>query len=524
MKWNRHSKSPQSVLRIFVHSPRGSKDTDEELTSDSLNKNQMSVGIHLGPKTVDVSSATWPKMKRSESGSGDIDVARIVRPQTATLERPRILDVTLLGKIDMSLTRKGLLSISNLCIAPLDNMQTSRDAKRNSTCNRENRHGGKTRKWNTSRRSMDDKDRTKQLKNKYNINGRKTDDSWDDEENSVSESSLGVRKVSAATAVSRSPSRGTPVKQGHRDKRISPVNSISSNANSPRRTFVNPTPKEKKRLSPVSCSKSNSPSRVSVGKPAPTDKRVSPVSSISSITNSPSRGSVVKNVPREKRVSPVDNRNSSNMSQDKVDKQSRRTCKRPVVVKKDGKNVHEAFGGPKPSDEVPEPCRTCGRPEQPERFHSHPPPSSHRLSSAARRQRDDNNNNNHQNDTTKSPVTKSSVRKPVPINYRSGKSIRRKCDATKTAPETPAPIRVSSPEPLNTGPDTKPAEMQPVGRKLPVNGGGGVFLVLDDRPTARSGPRTVLCYLCGREFGTASYPLHEPHCLQVSGRVTQPLG
>lgn len=516
MKWNRKSKSPQSVLHIFVRSPRGSNDTNEQLTSDSVNTDQMSVGIHFSPKTTDGISATWPKMKRSESGSGDTDVASIVRPQTATLERPRILDVTLLGKIDMSLTRKSLLSISNLCIAPLDNMETFRDAKRNATSNRENLHGGKTRKWNTPRRSMGNKNRVKQVKHQYKVNGCRTDESWDEDESSVSETSLGARKVSKDTAVSRSPSRGTPVKLEHRHKRISPVNSISSNANSPRRTFVNPAQKEK-RLSPVS-NATSSPSRVSGGKTTPTDKRVSPVSSISNATNSPSSDSVVKNVPREKQVSPVGNGNSSsnNMSQEVVDKPGRKTCKRPVIVKKDGKNVHEAFGGPKPSDEVPEPCRTCGRPEQPERFHSHPPPSSHRQSSAARRQQDDNNNNHH-DVTTKPAVTKSSVRKPVPINYRSGKSNRRKCEATKGAA---APPTEPTPDPLTrssgVGPGSRTAEMQPVDRKSPMNSGGGVFLVLDDRPTVKSGPRTVLCYLCGREFGTASYPLHEPHCLQVS--------
>lgn len=34
-----------------------------------------------------------------------------------------------------------------------------------------------------------------------------------------------------------------------------------------------------------------------------------------------------------------------------------------------------------------------------------------------------------------------------------------------------------------------------------------------------SGKRTLTCYLCSREFGTASLPLHEPKCLEVgSGR------
>ena len=27
-------------------------------------------------------------------------------------------------------------------------------------------------------------------------------------------------------------------------------------------------------------------------------------------------------------------------------------------------------------------------------------------------------------------------------------------------------------------------------------------------------PRTVVCYICGREFGTKSISIHEPQCLQ----------
>ena len=28
------------------------------------------------------------------------------------------------------------------------------------------------------------------------------------------------------------------------------------------------------------------------------------------------------------------------------------------------------------------------------------------------------------------------------------------------------------------------------------------------------GPRTVVCYICGREFGTKSIGIHEPQCLK----------
>ncbi|XP_069672603.1 uncharacterized protein [Periplaneta americana] len=519
MKWNKTIKSPQPHHQIYVISP---PETDSEEERFQANCDQMSVGIHLSPKSIDVSSATWPKMKRSDSSSGEMDVERIVRPQTATLERPRILDVALLGKIDMSLTRKGLLSISNLCIAPFDNVQ----AKRNP---RDSRYGGKTRKWHTPRRSTDDKDRIKQLKSQGRGNGNRTDDSWDDD--SVSDSSLRVRKVSRALAFGRSPSRGTPVRQVAKDKRVSPVNSVS-NTNSPAKQTLK-QPSREKRLSPVSSvnsssSNSNSPSRCSVSKQASKEKRLSPVSSNPSTCPSPSRGSLKKREsprsskcpspsggPLKKRESPRDSTCPSPSGRSLKKRESpggsastsddgagRKTIRRPLIVKKDGKDVHEVFVGPKPSDEVPAPCRTCGRPEQPERFHSHPPPSSRKQ-----RHQDDNNNEDP------ARVNKSSVRKPVPIKYRSGKSNRRKSDAA-----IPDSSKASSPDPLrrnsSAGAEREP---QPVDRKSP-RGGAGVFLILDDKggdkPVARAGPRTVLCYLCGREFGTASYPLHEPHCLQ----------
>jgi hypothetical protein len=128
---------------------------------------------------------------------------------------------------------------------------------------------------------------------------------------------------------------------------------------------------------------------------------------------------------------------------------------------------------------------------------------------------------------TRPTVTKSSVRKPVPIKYRSGKSSRRKQEAAKTETATPGTNKVPSPDAVkrktSVDLDTKTVEMQRVDRKSPRSSRGGVFLVLDDkgndRPGVRSGPRTVRCYLCGREFGTASYPLHEPHCLQVSSKM-----
>jgi hypothetical protein len=330
------------------------------------------------------------------------------------------------------------------------------------------------------------------------------------------------------------------VKKVSREKRASPVSYTNSNISSPRRESVcKPKLREvnvgsatnspytasvmkkvsrEKRVSPVSCTDSNisSPRRDPVCKPKPRETNVG------SAIDSPYRASVVKNVSREKHVSPISCTNSSVTSsaiEDIAEKPSHKTCKRPVIIKKDGKNVDEVFGGPKPSEEVPEPCSTCGHPEQPERFHSHPPPSSSAL-----RRHHDNNNNNNRDGTTRSAVTKSSVCKPVPMKYRSGRSTRSKSDAPAAASEAPALSRTQSSYPIirnpSVGPDTTPADMQPADRKAPSSGEAARLLTLDDkgsdRPIMRTGPRTVLCYLCGRGFGTASLPLHEPHCLQVS--------
>ncbi|XP_059474376.1 ubiquitin carboxyl-terminal hydrolase 31-like [Neocloeon triangulifer] len=60
-------------------------------------------------------------IQRSDSeGSSSTDLDRpkkksTGRPQTATLARPRVLDTCYLTKVDMSLTRKALLSVNNLC-------------------------------------------------------------------------------------------------------------------------------------------------------------------------------------------------------------------------------------------------------------------------------------------------------------------------------------------------------------------------------------------------------------------------
>lgn len=117
---------------------------------------------------------------------------------------------------------------------------------------------------------------------------------------------------------------------------------------------------------------------------------------------------------------------------------------------------------------MPEPCKTCGRSDQPERLHSHPVTSSTMRS-------------------VKKPMEapmKNTVQKPVAIKYQSRKAV----SPTKKAPTPPQP---------------KKTQIKP---KIEET----------SRPKS-AGKRTLTCYLCSREFGTASLPLHEPKCLEVRG-------
>ncbi|XP_018357848.1 PREDICTED: uncharacterized protein LOC108757779 [Trachymyrmex cornetzi] len=129
----------------------------------------------------------------------------------------------------------------------------------------------------------------------------------------------------------------------------------------------------------------------------------------------------------------------------------------------------------KTTKSAPEPCKTCGRPDQPERFHSHPKGSQSKIKDIP------------------SPMTKSkptvpsvpkSIQKPVALNFRSDRN-RNKLDEAEnpTIPQN-HPSQVSNQQ----------------SRSLSA-------------PMKR-GPRSVTCYVCGREFGTVSFPIHEPKCME----------
>lgn len=131
---------------------------------------------------------------------------------------------------------------------------------------------------------------------------------------------------------------------------------------------------------------------------------------------------------------------------------------------------------------APEPCKTCGRPDQPERFHSHPK-GSQKIKDIP------------MPTTTMTkpkpavPSVPKSIQKPVALNFRSDRN-KNKLDEVETKSN------------LQDYPSQDPDQQ---GRSLSA---------------PKRGPKSVTCYVCGREFGTASFPIHEPKCMEVKMTLT----
>lgn len=205
---------------------------------------------------------------------------------------------------------------------------------------------------------------------------------------------------------------------------------------------------------------------------------------------------------------------------------------------------------------IPAPCVTCGRSEQPERFHSHP-------------------------SRVDGPVVKpkpeldkrKTVQKPVAMKFRSKtkpldaireqpkmlpkspppkeiKSPRKKGPAPPppSPPVPPAPVPTASPQKSSPGKENvsksktklsrwreaikksvQPKKMSKAddavmkqtprgGTDLHLSSTEGGYKLDSWIPAPVSGGRTrkVICYLCSQEFGTAALPSHEAQCIQVS--------
>ncbi|KAF5269813.1 hypothetical protein FQR65_LT05859 [Abscondita terminalis] len=250
------------------------------------------------------------------------------RPSTATLEKPQILDIKFIRKIDMSLIKKEFLSITNLCRVPLTVIKVF---DKTGTCERP-----------LSLPSTSDKSCT----DKSSKRSKTSLSTCDNDKQRPTTSETNLKKIN--------PSRSTSVCKG----------------------FIKKT-----------CNDTNNNEKLA-----------------------------------------------------KIDKTK--------LVSKNQKLI-----------KLPEPCTTCGRPEQPERFHSHPVGSIKPTKKMSEPQR--------------VPV-KSTVQKPIAMKYKS--KLNNECKKENNNKEETT--------------------------------------TRSSRPVSNRGPKTLMCYVCGREFGTASLPLHEPKCLE----------
>ncbi|XP_014295454.1 probable serine/threonine-protein kinase nek3 [Microplitis demolitor] len=135
---------------------------------------------------------------------------------------------------------------------------------------------------------------------------------------------------------------------------------------------------------------------------------------------------------------------------------------------------------------TPEPCKTCGRPDQPERFHSHPKgvPSIKGSTEVDKNSSKD--------------VVRKSIQKPVALNYKSEKNKNKSKDKDNSNDGGMETVQKLSPRMENNACKSRP-------------------------DSVKKGPRTVTCYICAREFGTASFPIHEPKCMEKWERENEAL-
>ncbi|OXU24306.1 hypothetical protein TSAR_007374 [Trichomalopsis sarcophagae] len=165
----------------------------------------------------------------------------------------------------------------------------------------------------------------------------------------------------------------------------------------------------------------------------------------------------------------------------------------------------------------PEACTTCRRSAQPERFHSHP--KSPCVSPAK--------------DSLTSLVSSlaSARSSPSVIPIRAGKSSSRRTSAIQSPPmisprsEQLVDSLASSDRAIHVlrtvTPEEKSSSDENSRKERKVS---SATKTLEDKMLAgKRRPRSVTCYICGREFGTASFPIHEPKCLQKWHRENKTL-
>lgn len=400
----------------------------------------MSVRVRAAQQNV---STTWPKVRKMHlkmTKSASNNPSPRGRPDTATLEKPVVLDPFYIRKVDMTrLTRERLMTIENLIASPKKQTPSPRRVKETA--------GHKEAK----------KEKHKSTKEKIN------DDSFNEEEKRIVDEPK-IRKISRVLNT----------------------------------TF---------RLR--SCTRKGLKEALS---PSPTHLQVPTVCTPS--------------------VEIVKINNCKN------------SVRSPVARNK--KQMEDLFGTVIGQVQViPPPCIACGREELPERLHAHP-----KRQQIKKNKSKDNQENK---EIVQQQQQKNSVTKPVPIKFRSGKSRGKPqtangtTESDKTTPSVNSSLK--SPEKPSTAiirretfrvdrsdrdGNEKKNIMSSLGKLSPAaNSNKRVTAPApptnEEEATIRDisphtvtvvhsasprRPRTIVCYVCSKQFGTASFHLHEPQCIQ----------
>ena len=167
--------------------------------------------------------------------------------------------------------------------------------------------------------------------------------------------------------------------------------------------------------------------------------------------------------------------------------------------------LEELFHAPRNKAGVPRPCMSCGKTENPERFHSHP---AEPATEPPRR--------------VKRPSKKRmSIQRPVAIKYKPAAAppqppivdpvAQRKLQLEEEQRQKQARLRE---EVLKKEEKSRKAREDAMRKKL------AFALAKQQRVTngVPVPPRQEACYVCGKPFGVNSLPIHQPQCLEVSGR------
>ncbi|XP_043206809.1 zinc finger protein 474-like [Amphibalanus amphitrite] len=207
---------------------------------------------------------------------------------------------------------------------------------------------------------------------------------------------------------------------------------------------------------------------------------------------------------RDLNVPNIDYRSAAVISPDGRAKATKATSKLGRRLPNFTRALEELFHAPRAKAGVPRPCMSCGKPENPERFHSHPAEPSAEPPRRAKR-----------------PSKKRmSIQRPVAIRYRAA-------GGGGGAPQPPIVDPVAQrkqqleeeqrlkqqrlrEEYLKKEEKSKKAREDAMRKKLAFT------MAKQQRVTngAAAPPRPEPCYVCGKPFGANSLLIHQPQCLE----------